>query len=391
MTRTINIHSCLVTVVLAAGLVPADAFAEPFSWQVSGRYDDIDAQADLKTSRSSVRATYYLSSVNDQAGPYELAPFLNRSGFVAVATGRTKLREQLLATVSGTGLPGDGRLPDDAIVLGTAGGAGPAFGGFAVESGVDSSDYTVHGRYVWTGTGWYAGARARRGVADLMPQLAIARSTVEQDSTGVFAGKYFGARTTLEVDLGSDTVSQELQISPFGIGAAIGFPTVVFDLQTRTDTETENARLSVRHVGQLAGSSVALSASAGASRSESRFRVAAPADVFASLNPFGPGEGQRFAGNPDWAPGEPFESERERRFSLSGALFPTQALGVRLTFSNSDHDTLGSGDLVGLSANWFFVRNAAAQIELVRTSSRDRYPAGSLDSDSVSVRLLGRF
>ena len=89
-------------------------------------------------------------------------------------------------------------------------------------------------------------------------------------------------------------------------------------------------------------------------------------------------------------PGELFESERERRFSLSGALFPTQAVGVRLTYTESDHDTFGLSDRVGLSANWFFVRNASIEIEMVRTSSVRRF-SGSPDTDLVGVQVLGRF
>ncbi len=71
--------------------------------------------------------------------------------------------------------------------------------------------------------------------------------------------------------------------------------------------------------------------------------------------------------------------------------FPTEALGVRLTYSNSDHDAYGSSDLVGLSANWFFVRNAAVEIELIRAGSARGYLPGSRDLDSLGVRLLGRF
>ena len=88
---------------------------------------------------------------------------------------------------------------------------------------------------------------------------------------------------------------------------------------------------------------------------------------------------------------EIFESERERGYSLSGALFPTPALGVRLTYTNSDRDTRGITDTVGLSANWFFVRNAAIEIQLLRTDSGGGYFTGSPDSDSLGVRLLGRF
>ena len=52
---------------------------------------------------------------------------------------------------------------------------------------------------------------------------------------------------------------------------------------------------------------------------------------------------------------------------------------------------LGASDLVGLSATWFFVRNAAAEIELLQTDFDRGFGPGSPDRDSVRVRLLGRF
>ncbi len=82
-------------------------------------------------------------------------------------------------------------------------------------------------------------------------------------------------------------------------------------------------------------------------------------------------------------------SERESHYGLSGALFPTDALGVRLAYSRSDEELFGSRDLVGVSATWFFVRKAAAEIEWART--RNDRSAGSRARDSVFVRLLGRF
>ena len=82
----------LAVVLWAGSVIAPAAVAAEYSWQVSGGYRDVDAKAGVETSRSSVRATYYPSSVDDRVGPYELAAFLNRSSHIAVGRGRIKLR-----------------------------------------------------------------------------------------------------------------------------------------------------------------------------------------------------------------------------------------------------------------------------------------------------------
>ena len=381
----------LATVLWASSVIAPAASAAEYSWQVSGSYEDIDAEAGVETSHSSLRATYYLSSVDDQVGPYELAPFLNRSSYIAVGTGRTKLREQLFPALFSF------RSPDGVIDPVPIGIFGSPLTGQPTEFGLDSSEYAVDGRYVWPGAGWYAGARAARSGADALPVLPFAQTTADHESAGVFAGRYFGSRTALELGFGSDTASQEERIRPFGFDPAIGlpglpgFPELAYiEMRIRTDTETQDARLSVRHVGQLGDSTFALSASIRSSTSETRLIVPSQPDFLTATGRFDPPDGGFVAIDPYWVPNEFFESERERQFSLSGALFPTQAVGVRVTYTESDHDTFGLSDRVGLSANWFFVRNASAEIELVRTSSARRF-SGAPDTNSLGVRLLGRF
>ena len=400
--RTTRLLAVLAAVLWAAGAVPPAAVADEYSWQVTGRYQDADMASNVDSSHTLLRATYYFSAVDDGAGPYELAPFLNRSSYLAVGTERSKLRQQLVPSLTGGTIVFDGMLPEDAFgVVGI-----PGFGALPTEAGLDSAEFAVDGRYVWPGSGWYAGAHARRGDADMLPDLFFVQTSVDHESAGILAGKYFGTHTALELSLESDTVSEELQISPFlvdpfgtpvqpGVPVQPGTPVLPpvvlpFDIQTGTDTETESARLSVRHVGQLGGSTFSLSASVRSSRSDMRLVVPMPTDVFVAIRPFEPPE-ERFFGTAPLSPIEIFDSQRERQVSLSGALFPTPAMGVRLSFSNSDHDAYGSRDVVGLSANWFFVRNAAVAIELTREDAARRSRVGLPDTDSVAVLLLGRF
>lgn len=403
-----NIHSLAVPLIAlwAGSLIPPAAVAEEFSWQVSGRYEDMNMAGNVETSHSSLRATWYPTAVDDQAGPYELAPFLNRSSHVTVASSRAKLREQFFPslTLARGAAVGDGVLPGEVFPEVT-----PALIGFPAESGIDFSEYAVDGRYVWPATGWYAGARASRSDAYMSPEVLFAQTTLDHESAGVFAGRYFGPRTTLELDLESDTMSQETRTMPFGIDAfgvpgvpgvpgipvQPGIPELIsFDLPTGSDTGTESARLSVRHVGQLGDATFALSASVRSSRAETRVFFPGLPGILTGVDPFNPPDRGFVAIGPDFLSFELMEileTERERQVTLSGALFPTPALGVRLTLSTADRDTFGTSDRVGLSANWFFLRNAAVAVELTREDSGRRFGGGFPDADSVGVRLLGRF
>ena len=189
----------LATVMWASSVILATAAAAEYSWQVSASHEDIDAAIDVESSRSSVRATWYLSPVDDEVGPYELAPFLNRSSYVAVGTARMKLREQrFFPAIYGTGIVSGGLPADDVIHLAAFGGVIPGLGGYPAESGLDTYEYAVDGRYVWTGTGWYAGAHAHRSDADVPPEWPFTQTTWDYESTGIFAGRYFGPRTTLD-------------------------------------------------------------------------------------------------------------------------------------------------------------------------------------------------
>ena len=398
LPRTNRFLTMIAAALWAGGAIPPAAVAAEYSWQVTGRYDDVDLASNVESSQTVLRATYYLSAVDDGAGPYELAPFLSRSSFVAVGSNRSKMREQLIPSLTREAIAIDGIVPDGVFgVVETHVGI-PGFGALPSESGIDSAEFAVDGRYVWRGSGWYAGAHARQGDADMLPELFFAQSSLDHENAGLVAGKYFGTYTALELGLETDTVNQELRTGPIVVDSLFGFPgapgmpdPLSFDLRTESETETESARLTVRHVGQLGGSTFSLSGSIRSGRTDMRLIVPAPMDFFASVHSFDLPDRNIVAADPLLAPIEFIESERERQLSLSGALFPTPALGVRLSLVNSDHDTLGSSDRVGLSVNWFFVRNAAIAVELTREDAGRGFRGGLPDADSVGVRLLGRF
>ena len=377
--------------ILCASLVMlSPAAGEEYSWQLAGSYRQDDAPSVVESDRSSLGATYYLSPVDDEAGPYELASFLNRSSFVTVNLARSKLREELVPAIVNVDPSTGGMLPPD--VLGRFGNTGfPGLADIPVEIGIDTSEYAVSGRYVWPGSGWYAGAGAERGDIDHVPQVHFTEIEAQQEGSQLFAGKYFGSRTAVELGFRSMTQRQTIQTQlTFLLG--VQFEPVQINTQTDAEDNTEDVSLSVRHVGEAGGMTWSLQASVRSSRIETRVFFPDPV-VVGFPEELGPPGGDRIivGTNPEFSSNEIDQSVGERSYTLSGALFPTDALGVRLIYSHLDRDRLGASDLVGLSATWFFVRNVAAKIELLQTDFDRGFGPGSPDRDSVRVRLLGRF
>ena len=395
MNSTVRVAAGLTTYLCAACVILSPALAEEYSWQVSADYVDASAGSAASALHRLLRATYHLSPVEDSAGPYELAPFLNRSSYVAVGTTRTTLRDE--AYLQSATDPGAGNHSLTIVPVGV----NNAFSAFPLESGFSTSDYAVDGRYVWPASGWYAGARAERGDGDAAPLLSFFRTTSDSRRTGLFAGRYFGPRTAVEVHLESESMTEDVRMNVPGFDPLFSLPSIsnVGDVGTIVDYEfglvtgvdRDTAAVLIRHVGNLAGSTFEFSARLRSTRSEARFALQRPPELVGWSDPADWPVGQPAGPFPAFAPVETHPAEDERDVRVSGALFPVESLGIRLTVSTSDHDAYGTTDRVGLSARWFFVRNAAVEIELTRSRYVRSYLPDSRTTDAVGVRLLGRF
>ena len=396
MNRTVVRLPGLIGFVCAGLVFLSPADSAEYSWQLAGSYRDDDAANTLESNSSSLRATYYLSPVDDEVGPYELAPFLNRSSHVTIDAGRAEVREELMLSVSVSDFPSDVTLPDDVLEM-LEQALLAALADLPTVAGIDTSNYAVYGRYVWPGTGWYAGARAERGDMDAVPAAAFVATDFDLERSGLFAGKYFGSHTALELGFGSTTQSQEPRSTttfPEPGRNAFGVPGAPSRVeQTNSETETDDVSLSLRHVGDLGGLTWSASASMRSGQTETRVFLPDPPTLFTSSGMAIPPveSGRETANGNALSFNEIVQSGRQRNYSISGALFPTKAFGVHLVFSRLDNDTFGSSDVVGVSANWFFVRNAAAEVEYLRTNfERGRGP-GARDRNAVRVQLVGRF
>ena len=194
MNTAIRRAAGLAARLCASCLILSTTLGQEYSWQVSGSYLDETAQSTATIQHRLLRATYYLFPVDGTVGPYELAPFLNRSSYVTVGADRTKIREETFLSIGAD--PGFGSSPLPAEPIGEPtrlyrfDGEVATVPPFPAESGQDTADYAVAGRYVWPGAGWYAGASARRGDFDAAPTLPFFRTTSKSRRTGVFAGRY---------------------------------------------------------------------------------------------------------------------------------------------------------------------------------------------------------
>ena len=131
--------------------------AEEFSWQLSGVTSRTEI-GDFHTDSWAVDGTYYVNPLDDGAGPYALASFLNPTTRVSAAASRI-----------------DSDFFDH------------------------PSAYTLDGAYVLPGERWYVGANyAKSDPGNQGPDV----TRNDTKGYGVLAGRYLGADTTLELGLG---------------------------------------------------------------------------------------------------------------------------------------------------------------------------------------------
>ena len=345
---------------VCAGLAVGSAAAgAEYDWQVAGSYGQDDAAGIVDSSRWTLGGSYYPKPVDDTRGPYELAPFLTRSSYVTV--GLSRASEETVSEGFIAGAPGFIYRIIELYSRYTA----------------ETSEWSVAGRYVWRESGWFAGGGVERGGTE--------ESTSERDvqSSGyrVVGGKYLGDTTTLEVTVGTNRDRQD----PDEV-VCEAFARRCYGL-VGTDAHTDEAGISIRHVGELWGRAWSVGADVRSSRSD--YLLVRPRLL-------GP-EGKPFAENPSTErvyaveDGGLLYSDETYVYNLSAAWFPTPALGVRLSYVKFKQDEFGDADGIALTVGWFLRRNVSAKVSFSRTRLDGALVPDLRDSDTASIRLLGRF
>jgi hypothetical protein len=354
--RTRNVLHALSIVCAGIAALPNASSAE-FSWQLAGDGRRQEVGDLLEVDGAAVSATYFFRPVDEEVGPYALAAFLNRSSRLGVSVHSDEERRS--ATFSLFGVP-------------------------RTVTSADAMDgYSASGRYVWRDSGWYAGG----GIADAHgdpPASTCFERDRELRGASVHAGKYLGRATSIELSAATTEMTEEIVLlcplfSPFSSPVLFG-----------PDLQSNEATLSVLHVGALGGLTYAITGEASSSRADLSF---VPASYGPPTPTSLPPAGLVIVGGGVAAP--PVGSfaqllrDRFQTYSAGAELFPTMRLGIRLGYSRWDEDPVRD-EGYELATTWFFQRNIAARFAFARTT-QNVFDPSLRDADSVVLQLIGRF
>jgi hypothetical protein len=343
------------------GLASA-AGAEEYRWQISGGYGETELAPFADVERVMLDATYYLDAVDDARGPYALAPFLNRSSRVTAAV--TNDKTTIVSPVATIGLTPPGT-PTTAT---------------ATE---ETTGFVIGGRYVWSASGWYAGASYRDADTDQEPSSPVFQQATTTDGYQLFGGRYFGESTSLDLAAGTTRQTTELNINCFTSLCLSG--------SAATDIDTDDWSIGALHVHRGTRLTYSISGRASSARvtpSIDEVQLTLPSGAL-PLPPAGAIVGGLTALPVAPAPftGPLAITDERDTYSVGGELFPTDRLGFRIGVARSDGD-FTKEDSYDAAATWFFKRAVAVEFVIARTEQQ----TGALrrDIDSAELRLLGR-
>lgn len=318
--RSKSLRFVLASVAWPMLLAFGTASAGQYSWELSGTrlQTDLPYLASASATSTGIAATHYFTPVDDSLGPYVYAAFLNRSSRITGSISHTAI-DRTVGTI-------------------------PPTVRFTVTDRTDS--YSVAGRNVWRGSGWYVGGGAQ--YAHISPGLTPAGSETVNSYSAV-GGKFLGRSTALDLTLASSGAWGDLRQLLCGAPPCIVPP---YGLKP----STHDIGVRIRHLGRLAAMHYAVTGRVTAIHTELRFQGALLA------------------------------SERLRTYAISGELFPSARLGIRLDYATLDHD-FGHHGAYALSASWFFKRDVAVRFSW----SPANYPGYSGNDDGAQLSVLGRF
>jgi hypothetical protein len=355
-----------VTILCTAALTAPCTHADEFSWELAGgaRRSELGLAADADVA--TIGATYYFRSVDDGERAYALAPFLARASHV----GASYHEDKTTSLTSGFAIAGPFALPPTSptSVVTRAAGRG------------------VSGRHVWRTGGWYAGGAFAEADAAHPAPVSTSLGVLGDELTArsVTFGKYVARTTTVELSFESakTTLASELFLPCTGLLCTLVPPTRI---ATVIDTEVDSAGVAAVHVGRLGRFDYALAGGVTRGKFDAKIETTrTPLTVqppqlppaLVAAPPIGGAVGL-------FSPA--ISSSRSDRYSLAAELFPTRALGIRVSYAGFDGEaTTDAG--YDLAATWFFRRNISARLVLSRTK-----PALQLgDVDAIGLQLMGR-
>jgi hypothetical protein len=338
-----------IQICLIAG---TSARANEYAWELAGLAGQADLDPLIETNQSTITATYHFAGVDDTKGPLALASFLDPETRIAASIGRNRQTSRVI------GPPG-----------------APAFPNIVSES----VTYALSGRYVLPAKKWYTGGRYLETDRAIAPGSLLTDD--EMRGATLFAGRYFGTATTLDLSL--DRAVDESQ----GTGIACisnQFCAAVVPQSMHQTRDT--AALSALHLTRFRSLTYTLAGSVADSSGQAvihsgSFEFPLPSSLFPP--------GVVFFKPPVLSvPARTTEVGLDRYliYSVAGELFPTRKLGVRLAYADwEDSNTLDYA--YDVAATWFVSRNVGLRFALGRQHAH----ANLGDTDIASVQATGRF
>jgi hypothetical protein len=357
----------------AAVLTATSAHADTFSWQLAGSARESDIGPSAEAEGATLAVTYHFRPVDDAAGPYALAAFLNRSSRIGATYNEDKVTSLVPVITIGPIAP-----PPSSPVTVVNRAAGRS----------------LSGQYVWSTSGWYVGAALAEADAAHPAPLPTAFSVLGDDVTSysLALGKYVGPSTAVELSLGVSETTLTSELPVFCVGGLCGLGPIA-RITTTLETEAENIAISAIHVGSLGKLRYSLSGGVTSSEADLTVDVVLTQLLPLPLPPLPPtlqpvpppvGGFSPVAGSDETS----VSLDRRARYALAGELFPTQALGIRLGYARWDGDEL-LDESYELGVTWFFRRSIGAQVVLARTKSGLAITTVE-DIDSVTLQVIGR-
>ena len=320
--------------VLVCCCVSATARAGDFSWDLSGGATQ-SAVGDVDVDGSALAATHYFDPVDDSRGPYSLAPFFDPASRVSLAMNRTRQTVH-----EGIILPG------------------------APDLTTTTDDYTVGGQYWLSASKWYAGGDYTKSDIDspFVPGRVITRN--DSYAYHVFAGKYLGPKTSLELGL-KRSVSKSGQVLDVCPPPDVCPISGVFDFESKLTRD--DVGVSFVHVRQFR--SLVYSLFGGVTETSGHGAVeVTPAPPFILVGPS--------SLKPYWT------------WSGGGEVFPTPKLGIRVGFTRADYDG-AHADSYDIAATWYFKRNIGIGLAWSKSQLHSDFSTPSVGV--TSLRFIGRF
>jgi hypothetical protein len=200
----------------------------------------------------------------------------------------------------------------------------------------------------------------------------------------IFAGRYLGPETTLELALNRDLTDAQ------GTGVVCVLNQFCASIVPQSTRQTEDtATLSAQHVRHFRSWTYALSGSISDTSGDlSIHSESVQLPVFSPVLP----PGTVFQGGVPYvtipASTTKIGLDRFLVYAVAGEVFPTRRLGVKLGYTHwDDADTLDYA--YDVAASWFVTHNV--DLKFVFGRQRARSFAGFNDTDIASVQAAGRF